>query len=294
MPGFVVEGGVLHNEQVNATAAVVGQNRFCIAMFTGKLLRLAELLALIHDDMPGPPPHEAYPDGVEARAEAEWGLLIGQTLRHEAGHIANGHVEYGMSKALTTLDRQLLEADADSYAARVLACGFTGIQQSDVGTEFRIPEGMPLDVVAYRTELLGAVLYTNFRVAEELAPSPFPVTGEITPSFHPPPIVRIWLLGSLLATMFASFDEPVRNHLISAFLKGALLREKALAYKQERPFDVQLPRATSSVGVWRYGATLINHWNTVRPELMPFKRTPGQLAAAQDYPMDPPPGWTHP
>ncbi|SFM36436.1 hypothetical protein SAMN05192571_101154 [Pleomorphomonas diazotrophica] len=308
IPGVFVETAILACDGVGGSCLELEPGRFFLGIFSGLINKLAaalasaELLCIAPDwaGKPGSDLGRVISRSIEA--DAEFRALAWLITRHEFVHLRFGHVGWLNScvvhdengsriVGVTPLDRQTLEMDADSNATFDVAGDFLGLERISP-TQFTLTEHGPYarERLLTRARVLGAAIYTHFRILEEESRVRWLPGMEQTNSRHPPTLVRFAITQSSVGTLALGLKPPqpgLVDDVLNSFIHGAVDRERFISATRGEEPVYSILAASCSKAVWRYQGHLIEHWRGLRRKLEPFVVGGFNLAPAQDWP-DPP------
>lgn len=202
---------------------------------------------------------------------------------HELGHVWNGHTSLVKAKgiafldemnafpdgSLGRLDRQMLEFDADSFAATnmfnygTLSHPFPSINPSWE----QFGDGLTgFVMVAFSLHLL-------FRIFDRAADF-----DHEEKRIHPSAPLRQRIIADTLARRAEDGDRYMGA--LEVALWGMNLAEDAFAFRVGKPRDDNALQAVMGPEGERYIRKLLKHWHIIRPQLDPLKRG-GVLPVAQ-------------
>ena len=275
--GIMVEAGVVASEQINASAALVNGKYFVAINGAMVVYLYGQCLAAVR--------RVEWPLSAESRDRfsitAHAAVAVARF--HEFGHVVNGHLDYLQSlgqKALSGLDNQTLEYDADSYAAQQLFTQLTGARvdgrREDHSQILQWPDSNRIGKQAQQMNILGAAMYLYFdtivRFSGGLKPgweSDFTLAGR---DRYPPLEARVHGMFATVTTYLQSFGLSVeqRQEAIRSIVDGVLEMATNLGERGERLQKLLRPIGPAQA----YLKMLEENWNAkIRPALEPFART---------------------
>lgn len=206
---------------------------------------------------------------------------------HEMGHVWNGHTSlteirtgFGMLKEADTdnrgfsaLDRQVIEMDADCYAARTMATlYFPEKEWLPSNPEWESEYGQD----STYTILRNFAIYLAMRCFDEVA-----AWEGMDESGYPPVPLRQYFVSATWFTALAkdhAIDVMKAIEMIGPISEAG---EMAFADLVGKPVDVSGVAMAYSPEGMEYAKNLLRHWATLRPQLDSLKRG-GTLAPVQD------------
>ncbi|MER8377905.1 hypothetical protein NKI01_13690 [Mesorhizobium sp. M0815] len=284
---IVVEAAVLASEAINAYAGVLNGKYFvgisaAVIIFLygecGKAIGLTER-------------------PFSAENKRRWSITAHAAVSvarfHEFAHIVNGHLDLRSHvgrDALSGLDNQTLEYDADSYAAQALFSRIAGAEaegrREDGSQIWRWPESNRFGNQTQQMSILGAAIYHYFDTFVKFRGGRKPGwEGDFAlAAQHPyPPLeTRLHTMFVTVATHLQGFDlsDTERQIAIRSMTDSVVETATNLGQREER-FQELVARPIGPAQ--EYNKMLERNWKArIRPALQPFAR--GRLAGS---PFDP-------
>lgn len=285
--GIAAEAGVVANEEVNASVALVN-GRYFVAINGAMIVYLYGECRTAIGPMERPLSAEN-----KGRYSITAHAAVSVARFHEFGHIVNGHLDLWQSRlgnnalaerrirsGLSGVDEQTLEFDADCYAAQELFVQLAGAEtdgrRGDGSQIWRWPKSNRFGDQAQQMSILGAAMYlyvdtiVKMRGGRKLGwENDFALVAQDT---HPPLETRIHSMLATVATFLQKFgfSDEERQKAIRLMTDSVVETATNLGQREKRLQEL----VAKPIGpAHEYNKMLEKNWEAkIRPALEPFAR----------------------